>query len=403
MLAKKMVYLAICYVLLCLNGVAFGQKAGSVTFSSYEDISESDLGNSTSTPVAAGPRILVNGSEVQPSTIGAFFAEQIEQGKKDTPELRSAVREELIRRELLVQEAKKKGIDNRPNIKGQIKIAEQATLNRGLLLQIGRSFRSSPIGVKQQKIQEFASSIRRSASVDVSRQAVNGVVVGQDIFESFLEEELKTPGKADSADLRKVIWEWLYKRESLTQEATRLRIDEDSGVVGMQKLASDAVLIRALLSDYTNGLNISDESLRKEYQSIKNSLGSTEYKPRHILVGTGAEAQSILTRLGNGERFEDLAVLSKDSGSANKGGELDWSAPSAYVKPFGVALVQLGKGETTKSPVMTSFGYHIIRLDDSRPMVAPPFESVQDKLKQRAKQKAVEGYVKTLREQAKIS
>jgi len=192
------------------------KKTGSVTYSGYEDISESDFGNSTSTPVVAGPRILVNGSEVQPSTIGAFLVEQMDQGVKDTPELRSAVREELIRRELLVQEAKKKGIDKRPNIKGQIKIAEQATLNRGLLLITGRSFSSSPKDVKQQKIQEFSSSIRRSASVDVARRAVNGIVVGQDIFESFLEEDLKTPGKADSTELRNVIWEELYKREALS-------------------------------------------------------------------------------------------------------------------------------------------------------------------------------------------
>ena len=77
MLTKKSVYVAIFCIGLCLDGVAFGQKTGSVTYSGYEDISESDFGNSTSTPVVAGPRILVNGSEVQPSTIGAFLVETL--------------------------------------------------------------------------------------------------------------------------------------------------------------------------------------------------------------------------------------------------------------------------------------------------------------------------------------
>ena len=77
--------------------------------------------------------------------------------------------------------------------------------------------------------------------------------------------------------------------------------------------------------------------------------------------------------------------------------------PSSYVKPFGEALGKLKKGEYTKQPVKTDFGYHVIQLDDSRPLNAPPYEQVKPQLQQRANAQMVEELVKELREKAKVN
>jgi len=67
---------------------------------------------------------------------------------------------------------------------------------------------------------------------------------------------------------------------------------------------------------------------------------------------------------------------SKDTGSGANGGDLDWAAPDAYVKPFSDALQKLKKGEMTETPVQTQFGWHVIRLDDVRDTQFPPLEQV---------------------------
>lgn len=169
------------------------------------------------------------------------------------------------------------------------------------------------------------------------------------------------------------------------------------------ELAKQAVLIRAFLQDYVRANPVSDAQLKAEYEGIKSNLGNTEYKARHVLVDKEEDAKAIIAKLEKGEKFADLAKQSKDPGSKDKGGELGWSSPSAYVKPFGEALGKLKKGEYTKAPVKSDFGYHVIQLDDSRALTPPPFEQVKQQLQQRASQMQVEQLVKELRAKAKVN
>ena len=68
---------------------------------------------------------------------------------------------------------------------------------------------------------------------------------------------------------------------------------------------------------------------------------------------------------------------SLDAGSKSKGGELDWSPAANYVQPFAEALTKLNKGKLTEQPVKTPFGWHVIRLDDVRPLKIPPLEEIK--------------------------
>jgi hypothetical protein len=81
----------------------------------------------------------VNGQPIPQNTYDAFVAEQKAQGAPDSPELKNAVKEELVRRELLAQEAKKKGLDKKPEVQGQIELAKQAVLIRAFLADYVRA------------------------------------------------------------------------------------------------------------------------------------------------------------------------------------------------------------------------------------------------------------------------
>lgn len=104
-----------------------------------------------------------------------------------------------------------------------------------------------------------------------------------------------------------------------------------------------------------------------------------------------------------GEKFEKLAAdRSKDPGSKDKGGDLDWASPVNFAKPFSDAMVALQKGKFTPTPVQTQFGWHVIQLDDVRDTKAPSFEEVKPNLTQRAQGLVVEKHLADLRTKAAI-
>ena len=83
---------------------------------------------------------------------------------------------------------------------------------------------------------------------------------------------------------------------------------------------------------------------------------------------------------GGPEKFDELAKQSKDPGNKDRGGDLGWSAPSGYVKPFADALVALDKGKFSAAPVKTEFGWHVIQLDDVRELKHPPLDEVKPQI-----------------------
>ena len=101
-------------------------------------------------------------------------------------------------------------------------------------------------------------------------------------------------------------------------------------------------------------------------------------------------------------KFDELAKKnSKDTGSAQNGGDLDFAKPESYVPEFGAAMAKLKKGEMTDVPVKTQFGWHIIRLDDTREAAFPAFDDVKAQIKQRLEQVRLQDYQESLRTKAK--
>ena len=161
--------------------------------------------------------------------------------------------------------------------------------------------------------------------------------------------------------------------------------------------------LQSLLSqDLDKNAKVSDADIQSEYDKFKAQATGTEYKVRHILVEKEDEAKAILAQLKAGAKFEDLAKKnSKDPGSAQNGGELDFASPASYVPEFSQAMVALKKGEYTDAPVKTQFGYHIIKLEDTRDAQFPPLEEVKGQIQQRLTQQKVAAFRDEIRAKAK--
>jgi peptidyl-prolyl cis-trans isomerase C len=235
---------------------------------------------------------------------------------------------------------------------------------------------------------------------------VNGVTIPQQRMDLFLKD-LSSQGRPDSPELRNAVRQELIDRELLSQEATRRGLHKNPEVAAQIELARQGVLVRAVLSEAIRSAPVSEDAIKKEYERIKGQLGSREYKARHILVDKEDEAKDIISQIKGGGSFEKLAAdRSKDQGTKVRGGELDWSAPSGYVKPFGDALTRLKKGQMTETPVQTNFGWHVIRLDDERALKVPPYDQVKPNLQQQMQQQqqklSYEKIITDLRAKAKI-
>jgi peptidyl-prolyl cis-trans isomerase C len=238
-------------------------------------------------------------------------------------------------------------------------------------------------------------------AADKPYASVNGKAIPKARADALIAGQV-AQGQPDSEDLRKAVKEELIRREVLSQEAQRKGIDKKPEVQGQVDLARQGVLVSAFLQDYVKTHPISDEAVKKEYEVIKQALGDKEYKARHVLVENEAEAKAIVEKLGKGEKFEDLAKQSKDPGSKDRGGDLGWSNPASYVKPFADALTKLEKGKYTTAPVKSDFGWHVILLEDVRELKAPALDEVKPQLLQRLQQQQVEKLIMDLRAKAKV-
>jgi peptidyl-prolyl cis-trans isomerase C len=168
-------------------------------------------------------------------------------------------------------------------------------------------------------------------------------------------------------------------------------------------MARQEIIVSAYLRDWVRKHPITDAEVQKEYEKAKSQHGDKEYKARHILVETEEQAKALIAELKKGGKFDDLAAKnSKDTGSAQRGGDLDWNVPGTYDKQFSDAMVKLDKGKYTDTPVKTRFGFHIIQLDDVRPAKFATLAELKPRLQQVLAQNKIEALVKELRVKAKI-
>ena len=247
-----------------------------------------------------------------------------------------------------------------------------------------------------------AAAAPAAAPTSAPKDVAGSNLYPQSHFDFLLKERIASGQASDSPQLREMIRDELINRELVMREARKKGLDRDPAMKASMELNSQTVLVRAYMQDYVRANPPSDEHLKKDYEAIKSTLGNKEYRARHILVEKEDEAKEIISQLQKGEKFEKLAERSKDPGSKERGGDLDWASPVNFAKPFADAMVGLQKGKFTPTPVQTQFGWHVIQLDDVRDTKAPTFEEVKPNLVQRAQGVSVERHLAELRAKAAI-
>lgn len=231
---------------------------------------------------------------------------------------------------------------------------------------------------------------------------VNGKAVPKARLE-VLSEQIAKSGRPVTPDMAPQLREEVITREIFMQEAEKKGLNNSADFKNQMELARQSILINELFSDYKEKNAVTDADLKAEYDKFAAANGGQEYKARHILVASEAEAKEIIASLKKGGKFEDIAKKkSTDTGSGAKGGDLDWANPGSYVPEFSAALVKLGKGKTSEEPVKSEFGYHIIRVDDVRTAQLPAFEDVKPQIAQQMEQQKLAAYQEELRKKAKI-
>lgn len=205
-------------------------------------------------------------------------------------------------------------------------------------------------------------------------------------------------------EMRQKIIDQLVTQTLLTQEAEKQKLDSKPEVAEQLKLMRTSLLANAYLQDLQSRQTVSDAQVATEYEALKNGPDSQEYRVRHILVADAAQAKELLTQLQ--KQPGEFAALAKkytlDAGSRERGGELDWIKASTVVPEFGQAMQAMKKGELSKEPVHSQFGYHLLLLEDVRPVEIPPLDLMQPSLKEKLQQAAVQKALEELKARAKI-
>jgi len=245
-----------------------------------------------------------------------------------------------------------------------------------------------------------------SASAD-SKEAVAATVNGAPISKKQLDQIMQqqaAQGMPDNPETRKMVIDNLAMQLIVAQEAVTKGLDKTLEVKDQLEMARESILANSYVKDYMKTAKVTDEDLKAEYEKFKTAQGGNEYKARHILVKTEEEAKDIIAKITKDPKsFDALAkAKSMDPGSKTKGGDLGWFNPHNMVPEFGDAVAKLEKGKFTSTPVKSQFGFHVIMLDDSRPITVPGFEEVKSGLTQQLQQQNLKKMLDDLKAKAKI-
>ena len=259
--------------------------------------------------------------------------------------------------------------------------------------------------MKMKQLLISIAALSAIALTPVAHAADAATVNGKPIKQSwvdFIMNDAKARGQKGDG-LEKAVLNELIGSELAYQEASKNGFDKKADIATAAEIGKRKLIVNAFLADYMDKHPVSDADTKNAYEQYKKEMGDKEYKAQHILVKTEAEAADILAKLNKGDDFAKLAKEnSLDPGSKVKGGDLGWFPLAGMVKPFSDAVSSLKKGATVAAPVQTHFGWHIIKLTDSRATKVPPYSKAKEGLKRTLQQRELEKLMLGLKEKAKI-
>lgn len=251
----------------------------------------------------------------------------------------------------------------------------------------------------EKKLDEMSGG---AAASDQVVAVVNGEKISKDVWELWVKMRTRGTSAAEltpeqvTENLDGLIQMYVAGQQA---EKDGLAKGEDGARIELMKQTGLADL---LSRKYLEGEEPTVEQKRAEYDKQVALLPKLEYRARHILVEDEAKARELIAQLDGGARFETLAQEHSSDSSAQEGGDLGWFAAGRMVKPFADAVEALEKGTYTKEPVQSQFGWHVIKVEDTRPLTPPSFEEVEAQLGPLVQQSRFQAYLEELVKGAKV-
>lgn len=231
---------------------------------------------------------------------------------------------------------------------------------------------------------------------------VGGVEITEEMLDAFASSRARKPAADLTSEEKDVMKEELIKLVAVSNEARKKKVDDDPKVAAQLALQEHSMLAQALIQKELTDNPVSDQRLQAAYEEKYSGTTQTEFKARHILVQSPADAADIISQLEAGADFAQLAAEKSIGPSGKSGGDLGWFTQQAMVPNFANAVAAMDSGTFTRQPVQTQYGWHVILKEDQRSAGPPDLASVTQELQREIQQQSVTDLVDGLREKAKV-
>lgn len=230
---------------------------------------------------------------------------------------------------------------------------------------------------------------------------VNGKEISKSEFDLYVENVERQSKREITDEEQSQLLDQFISMQLAAEAASKDGIEKDAKVQDQLALARLNVLVDSGLQQWLEKNPVTDAELRPEYDAQVAQMPK-EYHARHILVDDQAKAEAITKELKAGGDFAKSAQKNSKDPSGKNGGDLGWFTLETMVKPFSDAVAALQPGQMTEKPVQSQFGWHVIKLEESRVTSPPPFEEVKDRVKVLVQRKKLQTYLDDLRKNAKV-
>jgi peptidyl-prolyl cis-trans isomerase C len=240
-----------------------------------------------------------------------------------------------------------------------------------------------------------------AASKSPAVAVVDGKTIDRDLYEFYAKGIANKPASELTPEQRDQVLDNLVRAQVIAEQAEKDGTAKEPNTLALLELQRLNILQQAVSEKYLKDRKATDQELRAEYETQVAALPKTEYHARHILVATEQFAAKVVAELEKGAKFEDVAKR-ESMDSKESGGDLGWFTPDRMVKPFADAVTALKPGEYTHAPVQTQYGWHIIKLEETRDVAPPQFDQVKQRVEQMVQGKKFKAYVDGLMKTAKV-
>ena len=250
-------------------------------------------------------------------------------------------------------------------------------------------------------ILSFNSAFAQDPNKVIAAQVNDHIISAKDVLMALEKLPLKIKEQPLPILYPNIVNE-LVNQHLIAQQAYKENLDKNKKVLSEINKRKEQIMAKYWLNSYLSQ-KLDKKNLKNFYNNyLKSFKSSKEYNASHILVKEEKEALNIIKKLNNKSLFSDLAKEFSVGPSGKVGGKLGWFSSGQMVKEFEKATFILNKGQITKEPVKTKFGFHIIKLNDVRISQPKNFTEIEPEIINMIKKKSLVNLEKEIKKNQKI-